>query len=94
MRYVIGGDQDFQLDKLLNNGLTFFDNFRGTFIEETLDLGENTIQHSLGFRPHGYFVIYKELSGEIYGSRIAEWTQEVLFLVSSVGNQTVRLFVM
>jgi hypothetical protein len=88
------GDIPFQLDKLLNEGLEFHDNFNCACMDTfSLDEGENVIEHGLGFRPVGYLVIYKEVSGDIFGTRSDEWTNEKLFLVSSVPNQKVRLLV-
>lgn len=86
-------DIDFQLNQLLNEGLELSDNLRGGLLEVTLSIGENSITHSLGFKPIGFILLYKDLEGDIFGSRIDEWTNEVLFLKSSVSNQKVRLFV-
>jgi len=94
MKYESEGDQEFQLDKILNQGLEFPDNNRGASLEVSLVAGENTILHSLGFVPIGYQVIYSENEAIIYGSRVAEWTKEEIFLVSNVTSPTVRLFVM
>lgn len=97
MRFQAARDLEnvnFQLLKILNEGLELGDNFRGGLIEATLSVGENTVRHGLGFRPIGYLVLYKDISGEIFGSRVGEWTTEVLFLQSSVGSQKVRLFVL
>lgn len=88
------GDIPFQLDELLNEGLTFTDNHEAAFLETDLDEGENEIRHGLGFIPLGYLVIYKEKEGNVYGARKDEWSEEILFLRSSVPNQTVRLFVL
>ena len=86
-------DITFQLDRLLNEGLELQDNFRGGLFEVTLNAGENTLQHNLGFIPMGYIVLYKSLTGDIFGARVEQWTKTELFLESSVSNQRVRLFV-
>ncbi len=52
------GDLTFQLAQLLNQGLELGDNFRGATLEEDLVVGENTIQHGLGFIPTGFLVLY------------------------------------
>ncbi len=93
-RFNPSGDISSQLDLLLNEGLELNDNFRGALLEVTLDAGENTIQHGLGFIPQGFLVIFKEKEGDIFGSRVSEWTEEQLFLQSSVESQAVRLCVL
>ena len=52
------GDLNFQLAQLLNEGLELGDNFRGATLEEDLVVGDNTIQHGLGFVPTGYIVLF------------------------------------
>ena len=108
MRFEPEGDLGFQLDRILNEGLEFNDNFRGGMIETDLVVGENTIQHGLGFVPIGYLTIYPGtvetpvmiddlggvFSGTFVGVRISEWTTEILFLNASVASQGVRLFVL
>jgi hypothetical protein len=94
MKYDPKGDLEFQLDKLLNEGLEFSDNFRGALLEVDLAAGENTVIHSLGFVPQGYLVLYSANEAIIYGSRVEEWTSESIFLVSNVTSPAARLFVM
>lgn len=95
MKFDRDGDIPYQLDLLLNEGLEFHDNFNCACLD-TIELaeGENLIEHNLGFIPVGYIVIYKAVSGEIYGTRELEWDKEKLFLVSSAPNQKVRLLVL
>ncbi len=93
-RFNPDGDITFQLDNLLNEGLELNDNFRGALLELDIKEGFNTIQHGLGFIPTGYIVIYKDVEGDIFGTRVGEWTEEVLFLRSSVRNRVVRLCVL
>ena len=92
-RFNPSGDIGAQLDLLLNEGLELNDNFRGALLEVTLDAGENTVQHGLGFIPTGFIVISKDKEGDIFSSRVNEWTEEALFLQSSVESQAVRLCV-
>lgn len=94
MRYYPEQETEFQLGQMMNNGLTLQDNIEGALMEIELVEGENTIQHGLGFVPTGYIVLYQEASGNIYGARVAKWTNENLFLTSSVANPRVRLFVL
>ncbi len=60
MKYESEGDQELQLSKLLNRGLVVQDNFNWGIVETALVVGENTVQHGLGFVPSGYIVIYQE----------------------------------
>lgn len=94
MRYIRGASVEFQLDQLLNEGLELGDNVRGGILEIDLVVGENEVQHGLGFVPQGYIVLYSEESDLPYGSRVDEWNSERLFLRSNVTNQRVRLFVL
>ena len=94
MKYDPEGDKDFQLEKILNEGIELGENVRGAMLEVSLVAGENTVSHSLGVTPIGYQILYSENEAIIYGSRVAEWTTENIFLVSNVTSPTVRLFVM
>ena len=94
MRYDPEGDQELQLDKLLNKGLTFQDNLDGALLEVVIVSGENTIQHGLGYIPSGYIIIYSEAAVTITGSSITSWTTEQLLLTSSAASPKVRLFVL
>ena len=94
MRYDSEGDQEFQLDKILNKGIVVEDNLDWAILEIALTSGENTIQHGLGRVPYGYIVIYKEDNTDINGSSLSSWTTEQLFLTSSAANPKVRLFVL
>jgi len=94
VRFYPEQETDFQLGQMLNNKLTLQDNMEGALMELSLDAGENTIGHGLGFVPTGYLVLYQQAEGNIYGARVADWTNENLFLVSSVANPRVRLFVL
>ena len=94
MRYDPEGDQEFQLDKLLNKGLTFQDNLDGALLEVVIVSGENTIQHGLGYIPSGYIIIYSENEATFSGSSLSSWTTEQLFLTSSAASPRVRLFVL
>lgn len=94
MRFWPGKDTDTQLDKIINRGLNFYDNFQGVIINVDLEFGKNQVRHSLGYVPIGYLVLVKQNEGEVYGTETDTWTEEILFLVSSAQNQRVRLFVM
>ena len=94
MRFDPEGDVNFQLDKILNQGIELQDNVRGALLEVAVVSGENTIQHGLGFIPMGYIVLYTENEVTIFGSRISSWTTEKLFLSSSAASPTVRLLVL
>ena len=94
MRFKQDGDVPFQLEKILNEGLELVDNFRGALLEATLDEGENEVQHGLGFRPVGFMLLLTSEDGRVRATREVDWTTERLFLVSSVKNQKVRLFVL
>ena len=94
MKFDQEGDVNFQLDKILNEGLELNENFRGALIEVALVFGETTVQHGLGFIPIGYLVIFSEAAVTISGSRVADWTTEKMFLNSSAASPVVRLFVM
>lgn len=94
MNYEIDGDQEFQLDKILNQGLVVEDNFNWAILEVVLASGENTIQHGLGRVPNGYIVIFTEDAVTITGSSLSSWTTEQLLLTSSAASPKVRLFVL
>ena len=94
MRFFPNRDTEYQLDKILNRGLTFTDNHQGVIINVDLEFGVNRVQHSLGFTPIGYIILIKQNEGDIYGTETDKWNEEILFLVSSAQSQRARLFVM
>lgn len=94
MRFFPHQDTEYQLDRLLNRGLTLVDNHQGVVLNVDLELGVNEIHHSLGFTPIGYIILVKQNEGDIYGTETDKWNEEILFLVSSVASQRVRLYVM
>ena len=95
MRFKAGvGQLDFQLDQILNGGLTLGDNHRGALLELTLQMGENEIQHNLGYTPIGFILISKNGPGDVWSGNLSNWTRTTLLLESSVENLTVRLFVL
>ena len=94
MRYYPNQDTEHQLDLLLNKGLTLVENFSGVILHVELEEGVNVIHHALGFTPVGYLVLLQQNAGDIYGTETDKWTDEILYLVSSVANQKARLFVM
>ncbi len=93
MKYVKDGDTEYQLNLLLNEGLELNDNFRGALLEVDLVEGDNEIRHGLGFTPIGVILLLKDGPGEQYGTRLGEWTNEILFLRCDVSSLRVRLFV-
>lgn len=94
-RFEPEGEVVFQLDDLLNEGLELNDNFRGALLEiENVLAAENVIQHSLGFIPIGYWILYTEDPSIFSGARIEDWTTEQIFLNSSATSPRVRLFVL
>lgn len=64
-----------------------------TTIEEAVE-HETEIRHSLGFVPIGFLVVNKSGPGDIWGMRVNQWTNEILYLGSNVPNLEVRLFVL
>lgn len=93
MRYFPEGDLDYQLNALLNEGLTLHNNIHKVIVNVDLTEGINTVRHGLGHTPIGYVVLVKQNEGDIYGTETDKWTKEILFLVSSALSQRVRLFV-
>lgn len=93
MRFRPEGDVDYQLDRLLNNGLEFADNMKGVLIERDLSEGDNEVRHGLGYVPFAAIVLLKSGPGEIYGVRDTEWTGEIMFLRCDATSLRVRLFV-
>lgn len=87
-------ETDWKLEKILNNGIDFGDNVRGGFVEVKTTGETQEVQHGLGHPPIGFLVILKDGPGDVYATRVEEWTKETLFLRSSVSNLTVRLFVL
>lgn len=87
-------ETEYKLDKILNNGIDFGDNVDGGFVEVTTNGGEQEVQHGLGHVPIGFFVILKDGAGDVYSTRVKEWTKDSLFLRSSAPNLMVRLFVL
>lgn len=94
MKYVPNQDTEFQLDRLLNEGLELNDNFRGALLEIDLSEGENTVRHGLGFKPYGFILLVKDGPGEVYGTRLSEWTNELLYCGCDATSLKVRLFVL
>jgi hypothetical protein len=94
MRFQPEGDLNYQLNQLLNGGLTLYDNLRGAILNVTLVEGFNEVRHGLGYTPLGYLVLVKQNEGDIYGTETEKWDKEILCLVSSAPSQKVRLFVM
>ena len=76
MRYDSEGDQEFQLDKLFNKGLTVQDNFNWGIVEFVAVSGVNTIQHGLGFIPNGYILLASEVELTLSDPDITQWTTE------------------
>ena len=94
MRFQPEGNLEYQLNMLLNGGLSLHDNMRGVSVNVDLVEGLNKVQHGLGHTPIGYNILLKQNEGDIYGTDTTKWTSEILFLVSSAPSQRVRLFVM
>jgi len=94
MRFDPEGDVNFQLDRILNQGIQIQDNVRGALLEVNLAAGENTVKHGLGFIPMGYLVLYSEAESTISGARVVDWTTEDMFMNSSVASPRVRLLVL
>ena len=83
-----------EVAKVLNGEISFNENIKGAMIEATLIEEETTIYHGLGFVPTGFIVLNKNGPGDVWGVRVSQWTNETLFLGSSVENLHVRLFVL
>lgn len=85
----------FELSKILNKGLEFSDNFNGKFITIS-DTGaadsENTLTHSLGRVPSGYFVTKINKASVGYLGSTA-WTATNIYLKFNVANCAVTVFV-
>jgi hypothetical protein len=94
MRYVPEGDLEYQLQMMLNKGLTFVDNMDTVMLDVELDEGVNTVQHGLGRVPVGYIVVLKQNPGDIFGTETNSWTSESLLLLSNVTSQRARLIVL
>lgn len=94
MRFRPGEDTEFQLERMLNKGLEFQDNMRGSLFEGEFEDGVLEIEHGLDVTPIGFIVIWKDGEGDIWATRLQEWNRTRLFLASNVSNLKVRLFVM
>jgi len=94
MRFEEEGDLEFQLGKMLNQGLNVQDNFNWGILEVVLVSGVNTIQHGLGFVPNGYILIYSEDEITLSAPSLTSWTTEQLLLTSSAASPKARLFVL
>ena len=94
MRLDPSGDLAYQLDKIINGGIEFEEHIRGTFVEQILVLGENRIEHNLGYTPVGFNIILQEGQGDVWATRVSEWNSQSLWLESSVESLRVRLFVL
>ena len=57
MRFYPEGNLAFQLDRMLNRGLTFVDNISGALLSIELTGEEQTISHRLGRVPIGFLVL-------------------------------------
>lgn len=88
------GDQELQLNAILNSGLTFWDNFDSAILEVELRDGRNTIFHGLGRVPSGFLVLYTEDNISITGDTIANWTGELIYIESSGVSSRVRLLIL
>jgi hypothetical protein len=94
MRFQPDKDVNFQLERILNNGIDFQDNIRGALIEVDFEDGEAVVEHSLSYIPIGYIVLWKNGEGDVWATRSPEWNNQRLYLASNAPSLKVRLFVM
>ena len=85
------------LKVILNNGISFLDNFNGTVQTITFSLvnTDTLFVHSLGRTPTGYKVIRTSVGMVVYdGANLGrDWTDTTLVLRSTVaGDCTIELF--
>lgn len=85
----------FELAGLLNNGLTFADNFKANTLD-VADTGvintEFAVAHTLKRVPVGYIVVGINKAAVVYNSGTA-WTVSNIYLKANVANCTVKLIV-
>jgi hypothetical protein len=94
MKFEPGRDTDFQLENMLNEGLTLADNLDGAVLQITTTGSQQSVTHALGRTPIGFLVLFKDAESDIWGELLSSWTSEILYLNASVANVAVRLFVM
>jgi hypothetical protein len=94
MKFKPGKDIDFQLEHILNAGLSLVDNLDGALLEITTTGSQQSVTHALGRTPIGFLVLFKDTECDIWGELLSSWTSEILYLNASVASVTVRLFVM
>lgn len=96
MKLTTGADFERSVKALLNNGLTFDDNFHGGFVDVTLPGTPSTdleVHHGLGYVPTGFLIVRKDGAGDVYASNISNWDSEFLYIASDTASLDVRLFV-
>lgn len=93
LRYLNELDQN--LDVVLNHGINPTDNFEGQFITFTSDGtpdAENSVAHTLGKIPSGFFVTAKDKAGDVYSGSTAN-TDSLIYLKVNVATVAVTIFV-
>lgn len=84
-----------QLADLLNNGITFSDNF-DNHIETVSDTGnageEFEMTHALNRLPEGFLIINKDKACIVYDSGTT-WTKEKIFLKCDTANCSIKVMV-
>lgn len=81
--------------ELLNNGLSFDDNFYAetlTVADTGAANSENAITHTLKKVPTGFFLIYKDRAGDAYDSGTT-WTATTIYIKFSAANSSIKLLV-
>lgn len=94
MRFYQNQDVEFQLDRILNNGIEFDDNIRGSLVEVHFVDGLLSLKHTLGYTPTGFIVLWKDAESDVWATQLDDWNRETMYLASSVSNLRARLFVM
>lgn len=93
MRFDPDGDIPFQLDIILNGGVSVDEHVDGAILELTTTGEVQEIQHGLGRTPLGFIVISKTAECDIWTAQLSSWNSESLFLNSSVSSVETRLVV-
>lgn len=88
----------YALADLLNQGLTFADNFNAQILSHTSNAvadTEDTIAHTLQRVPVGYLVFYQDKAGQLYQgpSTGTAWTSSNFYLKCTVASVTFQIIV-
>jgi hypothetical protein len=83
-----------QVESLINNGLTFSDNFDAKIVSVSITTADTdfAVAHGLGREPLGYFVIGQTANMGVYNGSRANSASVLYLRASAVGTASVLVF--